>query len=676
MVRYRCPVFWSLPLALFVLSICSCGKINGPEGGVTPTPTPEPEPELLRPKSEFFSALSAGEDLVLPFGGEWLLEYSGFSKGDVISFIDEYDNDISVSSTCTEASDTLGAVFTVPEKFIGGTCSVTVSSGGESATGKCFVEVLDDTEIEIRAGYTTYGRVVDYEGTPLPGVSVSDGVMVCVTDEEGRYYLRSSRKNEYVFVSLPKNYRAAINRGVPQFFKKFSSSVTSVMEKHNFVLAPQDQSKTRVLVWSDTHIAARPETNDVNQFRNYFKPEIRSQVEKARSENIPIYAIELGDLAWDEWWYKNDYNLSNYRKDIENLGLAIFSCPGNHDNDPEIADDFLAAASFRTNLNPAYYSFNLSDVHYIIMDNTIFNNSGGNNVQDYSEGFTDDQLKWIKADLANVPEGSKLVFGMHIQWTNRAKADGTYTFAMPATFRSELEPLLSKYDTDIISGHTHTNYTNRINENVVEHNIAAVCGTWWWTGYYSGDKCRINGDGTPSGYKILEVEGSEIDWRYKVMTRSDNYQFRAYDLRNCLITRPQYCPADKNTKVSDSFFSQYANGWDKEENTSATKKVLINVFDYSEGWSVQAFENGKELSVVRVEGYDPLHTVLFNMSRMNKNSTAMTFPTGVTSHLFELVPQELNTVILIRVSDPFGRVYEESMTRPRLLYDMSKEDKW
>ena len=585
-------------------------------------------------------------------------------------------NDPSVTFTlsCTKADDTDGAFFTIPTKFIGGMCKVVAEAGGRTTTGTCFVEIVDTAEVEKKSGFTTYGRVVDYEAKPVAGVAVSDGALVTTTDSEGRYYLRSERKNVFVFISIPKNYRVAIDRAVPQFFKRFKSTRTSTYEQHNFVLAPEENVKHRLLVWSDTHLANR--TDDANQFKKFFKPDIEQQIAKAKSEGVKLYAIGLGDLAWDEYWYKNNYSLKHYREDISEFDLTIFSSPGNHDNDPEIADDFLAAAGFRDNLNPLYYSFNIGDIHYIMMDNTLFKNTGGNNVQDYTEGFTDDQMKWLKADLATVPEGTTIIFGLHIPWTNRPQVNGNFAYAMPATFRTQVEDLLSKYTVHFISGHTHTNYTNIMNSKMMEHNIAAVCGTWWWTGYYSKNKCRLNGDGSPAGYKIFDINGSDVKWQFKVMSRDASYQFRAYDLRNCLITRDLYCPAKNNSNVSDEFFSQYANGWDKGANTSSTKKILINLFDYNSDWDLTVTENGTKLSVTRVETYDPLHTIFFNMGRMNTNSTSMTFPTGKSTHFFEVSTSSATSTVMIKAVDPFGRVYEETMTRPRKLIDMSKEDKW
>lgn len=650
---------------------------KGPDGSTEEEETPS-APGTAAAFSKFISMISKGETIQIPLEGEWNLLYKGFKAGDKITITMVNDASVTFTLECTSADDVAGAVFTIPTKFIGGMCKVVAEAGGRTTTGTCFVEIVDNAEVEKKSGYTTYGRVVDYEAKPVAGVAVSDGALVTTTDSEGRYYLRSERKNVFVFISIPKNYRVAIDRAVPQFFQRFKSTRTSTYEQHNFVLAPEENVKHRVLVWSDTHLANR--TDDANQFKKFFKPDIEQQIAKAKSEGVKLYAIGLGDLAWDEFWYKNDYSLKDYREDISDFDLTIFSSPGNHDNDPSIADDFLAAAGFRENLNPLYYSFNIGDIHYIMMDNTLFKNSGATsnnyNVQDYTEGFTDDQMKWLKGDLATVPEGTTIIFGLHIPWTNRSQSTGKFTYAMPATYRSEVESLLSKFTVHFISGHTHTNYTNIINSKMREHNIAGVCGTWWWTGYYSKNKCRLNGDGSPSGYKIFDINGSDVKWNFKALARDASYQFRAYDLRNSLITRELYCPANKNTNVSDAFFSQYANGWDKSVNTTSTKKILINLFDYNDNWKITVTENGANLSVSRVEAYDPLHTIFFNMGRMNSNSTSMTFPTGKSAHFFEVSTSSATSTVIIKAEDPFGRVYEETMTRPRKLYDMSKEDKW
>lgn len=649
--------------------VCGC-KPESKETPESPEPGPDPVPDPGKLAS--VSTMEIDDTFVIPFTGELHLPYSGIKQGDEIVLTTRADKSVKYTLVCTSASDSEGATFTVPKHFIGAMC--TVNAFGKSVD--TFVEVIDTTVVEKVAGRTTYGRVIDWDGKPVSGVSVSDGVFVTKTDSEGCYYLSSMRKNGYVFISVPKNYRVAVNRTIPQFFKRFKATTSSEYEQHTFILAPEDNVKHRMLAFTDCHLANR--TNDVSQFEQMFKDDLREQIVNAKGESLPLYAVCLGDMSWDEWWYKNSYSIENYYRTMEDLDVAIYNIPGNHDNDPYVPDDFKSENMFRKWIGPTYYSFNVGDIHYILMDNTIFRNSGASqgvvgNVQDYSQGLTANEMKWLEADLANVPAGSKVFVGMHIQYSNRPSktADGSFQFAyaFPAEYRSEIVRMLQPFDVHFITGHTHINYTNDISAKVIEHNIAAVCATWWWTGYYTSNKAHMCRDGAPGGYKIFNVlEDGTVKWAYKPMKRDASYQFRVYDLNNCYITREVFCPGAKS-KVTDEVFSKYAYGYDSPRYDN---KLLVNVFDYDEGWTVKAFEGARELKVERVDTYDPLHIVHFNMARMNTNSTAVTFPTLKTSHMFEVQASDALSTVTVVVTDRFGKEYRETVSRPRKLYDMSK----
>ena len=231
-----------------------------------------------------------------------------------------------------------------------------------------------------------------------------------------------------------------------------------------------------------------------------------------------------------------------------------------------------------------------------------------------------------------------------------------------------------------MTGHTHINYANRITERMTEHNIAAVCATWWWTGNYTNGRTQMCRDGAPAGYGLFEIGtagADDVQWHYQGIGKAADYQFRAYDLNRCLITRDKYCPDIKNNfgTVSAEFFAQYANGYDRPRSDNT---VLINVFNWNEKWKVEVreVETGNRLPVEQVDTYDPLHTIHFNMNRMNTNSTAMTFPTLLTSHMFEAVCSSPTTTLEITATDEFGRSYTEMMSRPRELYDMSVSPQW
>jgi hypothetical protein len=158
------------------------GTGEEPGGGEEDTPSVPGAPAAF---SKFISTISKGENLEIPLQGEWKLLYKGFKAGDKITITMVHDSNVTFTLTCTKADDENGAFFTIPTRFIGGNCKVVAEAGGRTTQGTCFVKIVDEGEVEKKSGYTTYGRVVDYEGNPVSGVTVSDGALVTTTDAQG-----------------------------------------------------------------------------------------------------------------------------------------------------------------------------------------------------------------------------------------------------------------------------------------------------------------------------------------------------------------------------------------------------------------------------------------------------------------------------------------------------------
>jgi len=661
---------------------CSSDKGTSSDANLEGGGNSEPEPSGKLPD---VAAYRLPDVVEMDFGGTCLLPCSGIEAGDCLQLVSRADASLSYRMTATAVDEVSGASFATPAALAGGMYALTFHKGAKSVDlGTTFVDVVDRTEVPQVPGSTVYGRVIDTSGKPLAGVAVSDGRFVTQTDEQGRYYLSSLKERGYVFITVPSGYRAAVDRSIPQFFRRLEAPARTY-EQRSFVLAPEANARHRMIVFTDTHLANR--TNDIHQFETGFKADLKKRIAEAKAEGVALYAMSLGDLTWDEYWYKNSYRPSDYYRQMADLNLPVYNLPGNHDNDPYVADDFASEEPWRDCFGPTYYSFDIGDIHYIQLDDTIFANTGGAEgvvgKLDYKQGLTADQLAWLEADLKLVPAGKTVFVGMHIQFTGRYKVVGgntVWSYSMPADCRAKMLSLLAPYDVHFVTGHTHIKYTNFIGERMMEHNIAAVCATWWWTGSYTGGRTHMCRDGAPGGYAVFESGErgrGDLTWRYQAIGRPAGYQLRAYDLNRCRITRETYCPNIRNNfqKVTAEFFSQYANGYDKVRTDDA---VLINVFDWNERWQldVREVETGKTLTARQVDAYDPLHTIHFNMNRMDSNSTAMTFPTLLTSHMFEVGCSSPTTTLEITATDEFGRSYTETMTRPRELYDMSVSELW
>ena len=85
-----------------------------------------------------------------------------------------------------------------------------------------------------------------------------------------------------------------------------------------------------------------------------------------------MYAMTLGDMTWDIYWYDNHFSFKEYLEEINQdiKGLQIFHTMGNHDNDykafrPDA--DFKAASEYVRNVAPTYYSFNIGKIHYVVL---------------------------------------------------------------------------------------------------------------------------------------------------------------------------------------------------------------------------------------------------------------------------------------------------------------------
>ena len=87
----------------------------------------------------------------------------------------------------------------------------------------------------------------------------------------------------------------------------------------------------------------------------------------------------------------------------------------------------------------------------------------------------------------------------------------------------------------------------------MEHNTAAVCGTWW--------RADINVDGTPRGYGVYEVDGNQVKWLYKSAGYPKEHQLHVYQAGS-----------------SDEYPSD----------------IIANVWNWDEQWKVEWYETESE----------------------------------------------------------------------------------
>lgn len=606
------------------------------------------------------TGISIPSTLSVPAGGEITITGNGFAVNDQIVFVLTTDAGKTYTAVITTAT-AQGASFILPAGITSGTYRITVKRGTESLVlGTLTVNVLAETGIPDKPGMTVKG-VVYCDGEGVPGVVVSDGVEITVTDSKGVYYLPSTKQNGFVFISIPGNYEVAASDNIPQFFSRLTAG--SSVEQHDFSLIRVDNTKHVVLTMADWHLANR--NDDLTQFSNGFIPDINATISTYASAGVKVYGVPLGDMTWDAYWYENNFRLDKYLVEMKKLNCPMFNIMGNHDNDPYITGDLGPEAPFREIIGPTYYSFNLGQVHYIVLDDIQFINSGGAQGvvgdRNYSDFVVSTQTSWLAKDLAAVTDKSTpVVIFIHapLYGNPTLTAGGGQSNSIALNNGNILLTMVQDFEeVHFVSGHTHINYTVE-SGNVIEHNTAAVSATWWWTGKtgYAGNHiCR---DGSPGGYGVWENEGRELTWYYKSMGYPKNYQFRSYDLNQVNITAAAFAPNSTDAALAE-FAGEYAS-------PNPVNDVLINVWGYDAEWTVGVTEGGTPLTVERVSVKDPLHIISYEAKRLNVNAVpTSSFVTVNTAHMFRVRATSATSTLEIKVTDRFGNIYTETMTRPK-----------
>lgn len=517
------------------------------------------------------------------------------------------------------------------------------------------VKAKEEEGLKPAAGSTVYGKVICGE-EGVPDVVISDGVQVVKTDKDGVYQLASAKYHKYVFMSVPSGYEP-LRSGILPLIHSQLSQPSNVAERVDFQLRKVSGQENHImLMLGDIHLANR--TNDRNQFKNFVN-DINAYTQTL---STPTYGLTLGDMTWDLYWETNNYGYKEYLADAQTItGLTIYQTIGNHDHSMYQVGDYNTVEEYKKVVAPTYYSFNVGNVHYVVLDDVectnkeVTTDANGKPcyVRDYKDHLVDQQIDWLKKDLAYVPTSTPLVISMHIPMykpNGSVRMDGA----------AKLAAAVSAYpQVHLYTAHTHTVYNvDKTAENhIFEHNAGSICGTWWWSAQETPG-VHIGQDGSPGGYTILKVNGTDFQWQYKATGSDVSEQFRTYDRNQILITADKYIPSATNETYKADFKPGIWAGPD------ASNEVYINIWNWDPSWKVEVTENGSALTPTQVTVPDPLHLIAYTAKRINKNSKA-TFPTTDNSHTFKVKASSASSTLEIKVTDGFGNVYTESMTRPK-----------
>ncbi len=390
-------------------------------------------------------------------------------------------------------------------------CLVVLWMGAASAQ-----ETFQGVVFEDRNG----NGVLDAGEKGIPGVCVSNGIDVVQTDGEGRYTL-PTREEMVVFVVKPAGYNLPVNEhNIPQFFyvHRPSGSPDFIRDYEGFtptgnlpasvdfpLLPGKKDEFFKAIVIGDTQVT---DHREIGYLRDSLVKEVR--------ETDASFGLVLGDNVNDVLGLYD-----RYLSIMGEMGIPLFYVLGNHDMNYDSQNDKYSTETFTKMVMPPYYAFNFGKVHFVVLDDVVWNG------QAYHGEITEEQLTFLKNDLAMVPAENLLVIAMHIpliSYMDRTAEEHQ------VKNRDALFALLEGRKVLFLAGHTHT--LERLYPDTVidgwSPNIpfpqiipGAACGSWW-----SGPKDEYGipfsyqRDAAPKGYMIFEFQGNEWKETYKVPGRS------------------------------------------------------------------------------------------------------------------------------------------------------------
>ena len=392
----------------------------------------------------------------------------------------------------------------------------------------------------------------DEDETGLADVMVTNGRDVTLTDDEGRYSLPVF-DNMTVSITQPAGYQVPLDEyNIPQFhYNHLPEGSPDLRYGGIEPTGPLPAELNFPVVESEETAKAEQNCVIAGDLQTYDEEEIeyaRAGAIKDLSERDDYAGcgtLFVGDVVGD------DLSLYPAIKELvgETNGPARF-LPGNHDLDFDAPSAEHSFDTFRAQLAPAYYSYDVGDVHVIALNTVdypcVAADDSPEGIEDhcsdpegspsYNGRIGDDQLAWLESDLENVDPDKLVVVAGHIALLNYAD-EGSAVHQVDQVAR--VHELLEGREAVSVAGHSHSIENMRTGDDVegwrdlfgieglpFPHiTVGAISGDW-----YSGEvgeegyPTAIGRDGGRPGVVTLDIEGSDFQERYTVTGESDDVQ--------------------------------------------------------------------------------------------------------------------------------------------------------
>ncbi|MGI9466727.1 MAG: calcineurin-like phosphoesterase C-terminal domain-containing protein [Rubripirellula sp.] len=374
----------------------------------------------------------------------------------------------------------------------------------------------------------------------IPNIRVSNGTSIVKTNQDGLYEL-SVDDDSIIFVIKPRDWATPLNRNqLPQFYyihkpngspKNFRfagvAPTGSLPESVDFPLLRRvEPDKFKAIMFGD------PQPKNVAEVE-YMSHDVIEQIISEQAHGA-AFGVTLGDIVFDDLSVMEPHNQS-----VALIGIPWYNVIGNHDLNLEAKTDDQSDETFERIYGPPYYSFDYGPTHFMVLDDVHWHGPEGEKKGGYHGGFSDQQLTFIRNDLALIPKDQLVVLMMHIP------LDGVRD-------REELYRLIEQRPATVsLSAHTHymehrfLGKENGWKGPKKHHHIVnvTVCGSWWrGRKDERGIPHATMSDGGPNGYSIMEFDGQSYKLEMRGANRAANYQMNIYAPET--VTRQELAEAD------------------------------------------------------------------------------------------------------------------------------------
>ncbi|MBO7220642.1 MAG: calcineurin-like phosphoesterase C-terminal domain-containing protein [Alistipes sp.] len=516
----------------------------------------------------------------------------------------------------------------------------------------------------LRDSITIFGRVL-CEGKPLADVPVSDGVHIVKTDSLGRYTIASNKWQNTVFVITPSGYEPECKKRILPRFWSLLRKKREVAEEHNFHLVKRDQSRHRIIFMSNLFL--QNSNDDLLQFKRRTIPAAR-KITKEVGDSTAVYTFLLGDISNCPVWYSREFDVGDAVSLVASLRYPtmLYTVMGDQDNDGAVPGtgltDYKAERQYVYSCGPKYYSMNIGDIHYIVLDNTVFRNEPGKGKypteivgrRNYERFVTSDQLDWLRKDLALIKDRSKpIVVCMHQStFTSTSKQRISKRYSKPEQVDSLTNCFAGFKNVHFVTSGSMDRATHRTKDlpHITEHAIASTSGDRWRTSY--NGFMAINSSGTPAGFEVFDIEGTKMKWHHRSDT-NERKPFRVYDMESVGAYYRDHIEIQNLLREYPKTFIDYGD-------EDFSKYIYINWWGFERGAKLQVFENDKPLRTRQIMQADPTFVVISPAVTLKESRNSKPrFWRNNCRHMFRVVRTSPTSTIKVRTTSPFGEVHEE-----------------